>query len=356
MKIAYVTSSLKQCGPNVVLKNIISNLSQSERDTAEVFFLTESKDNYFEDLDVKQSKVKTLNQLKNELYEYDIIHSSGIRPDVVCAYLKVKSKFHRKKIKITTTIHNYVFQDLYYEYGIMTSLLAGFLWCFSWLFFNKIVILSNHANQYYWFLPKTKKIIINNGITINHKNRSGFSLRSKLSIPVDAILIGSCANLTATKGLDIIIRQLNQGNNIHFVVAGEGKEKEKLIKLSHECEVQNKVHFITFQASPFDFIEQLDIFMMPSRSEGFGLTVIEAVQLKVPVITSDIPIFKELFNGMVRMFALQSPSSLITEIIYTFNNKALLSAKAFDLSQQKYTAEIMSQKYFNLYFSLKSGD
>lgn len=348
MKIAYVVSSKKKCGPNIVILNIVKELANKHE--MEIFFLDESDDDVFECVNVKSTQIKKASDLKEHLKRFDIIHSSGIRPDALVVLCKV---IYRVKCKIITTIHNYVFQDLYYSYGLVKSLIWGLLWCSIWLFFDKLVILSKNADNYYWFLPSAKKNIIYNGIDDNDclQNKK-CNYRKEFNIPDDGILAGSCANLTKCKGIDLVIQTLTKEHKIYYIVAGDGIEKHNLINLVKARKLHERVYFIDFLDEPESFMFQLDVFLMPSRSEGFGLTVLESTKLGIPVITSNIPIFMELFDQMCLTFDIKNPSTLIDVITYAKKNRLHLSQKFHAIFQDRFTSSKMATKYENVYNNL----
>ncbi len=99
-------------------------------------------------------------------------------------------------------------------------------------------------------------------------------------------------------------------------------------------------------------MSQLDVFLMPSRSEGFGLTVLESTKLGIPVITSNIPIFMELFDQMCLTFDIKNPSTLIDVITYAKKNRLHLSQKFNAIFQDRFTSSKMATKYENVYNNL----
>ncbi|HFS3693635.1 hypothetical protein, partial [Escherichia coli] len=80
-------SSKKKCGPNIVILNIVKELANKHE--MEIFFLDESDDDVFECVNVKSTQIKKASDLKEHLKRFDIIHSSGIRPDALVVLCKV---------------------------------------------------------------------------------------------------------------------------------------------------------------------------------------------------------------------------------------------------------------------------
>src|SRR5665647_3488542 len=79
------------------------------------------------------------------------------------------------------------------------------------------------------------------------------------------------------------------------------KRADKLVCVSNTL----KTHYLKY----FDF------FIMPSRSEGFGLALIEAIQQKIPVICSDVAVFRELFHeDEVTFFKSEDLPSLVSAL------------------------------------------
>lgn len=348
MKIAYFVSSLKKCGPNVVIFGLIKQLKNKY--DVEILYLDEEKDNFLAGAGANVTKVENIKHLRCLFSRFDVVHSNGIRPDLFSIIAKIT---YRKDFKLVTTIHNYVYQDLYYSYGLMHSIFYGTLWGFIWLFFSKVVVLSQQASKYYWFIPKNKKSIIANGIECKkYQAVKVINYRNKYNIPSSAILIGTCANFTKRKGIDIIINELTKRDDIYFIAAGNGIEKGNLVKQVYDCGLQSRVIFMDFLKDPQDFMSQLDIFVMPSRNEGFGLTVLEATNVGVPVITSDLPIFKELFENMTVSFQLNDTSTFSQAVDYLIKNKSTLSKQFRNNMAEKYAVEIMALKYEQVYLDV----
>ncbi|HZS93577.1 MAG TPA: glycosyltransferase, partial [Chloroflexota bacterium] len=58
-----------------------------------------------------------------------------------------------------------------------------------------------------------------------------------------------------------------------------------------------------------------DVVVFPSNQEGFGVPVLEAGLARVPLVLSDIPIFREVSDGLATFFPLDASSATIAERI-----------------------------------------
>jgi glycosyltransferase involved in cell wall biosynthesis len=138
--------------------------------------------------------------------------------------------------------------------------------------------------------------VIYNGIEESRYGRSvSQSLRTRLGITGDAILVGSLGNIRPAKSYDVLIRAaavlLKEGNlrrELHFVIAGHQKPDlmEQLQELIQQNGIEDNVHFIGFNDNTAEFLGQLDYFALSSSSEGFSIATIEAMATGLPVVVT----------------------------------------------------------------------
>jgi glycosyltransferase involved in cell wall biosynthesis len=158
--------------------------------------------------------------------------------------------------------------------------------------------------------------------------------------------------LTKRKGLDQVLHLIAADKNLAYVIIGNGKELTYQKQLSKKNKISDRCQFCGFRSNASVYLRYFDFFVMPSRSEGFGLALVEAVQQKVPVVCSDLQVFKELFNDdEVTFFKLGDQKSLseaLKSAIATGQKKA---GKAYISYLHNFTAKTMAQKYYELYKS-----
>ena len=96
------------------------------------------------------------------------------------------------------------------------------------------------------------------------------------------------------KGQDLLIiafgRLIEKGyRHLSLSIVGEGDSECYLKNLVKDCKLEDYVHFVGMWQQDYlvEHLSDFDLFVQPSRFEGFGLTVAEAMAAKVPVLVSD---------------------------------------------------------------------
>jgi glycosyltransferase involved in cell wall biosynthesis len=90
--------------------------------------------------------------------------------------------------------------------------------------------------------------------------------------------------------------------NVHFVMAGSGELRNKIIELCAQYGISDKVHFTGFLKGieVKEMLHRSDLFIMPSVSEPFGIVPLEAMQANVPIIISRQSGVAELIRNAVK--------------------------------------------------------
>lgn len=109
-------------------------------------------------------------------------------------------------------------------------------------------------------------------------------IRAALGVGNDTVLFGTLGRLAPSKGVDTVIRALQQANLQHaqLVIVGAGKAREELAELAGPG-----VHFAGYTESPQDWLAAMDVFVSGARSEPFGLVFLEAMQAGLPVLATE---------------------------------------------------------------------
>ncbi|WP_370555759.1 glycosyltransferase [Edwardsiella tarda] len=337
--------SLKNVGPNKVAHAIISKLIDREDVYIKVFYIKKEYGLTFP-CDLEHFSLYKI----FKLYKFDVLHSHMLRPDILVGMLPW---FHGKKI---STVHNIVTLDLYYSYGRVVSKVVSFLWLKLWRKFDSVIVLSKNAKKFYEdkIMQRSKLRIIYNGVETTVDDYISSEDHALLSsFKKDSNLLGSLCLANERKGLEQVLYALTYLPNYKFILIGDGPVSSSLKKLSYELNIQDRFLILGFRDNARSFFKYIDYFVIPSRSEGFPLALIEAVVAKRKVICSDLDIFKEVFNNKeVSFFKLDDIQSLVEAIKQSEYNDV---KSAHERMLINYSSKAMAEKYLECYVSGKDN-
>ncbi len=166
--------------------------------------------------------------------------------------------------------------------------------------------------------------------------------------------------LTYKNGLEDLIKSLIYlPSHIKLLLLGEGEDREKLVKISKERGLENRVNFLGFvnQEELPKYLKISDIFVRPSLSEGLGNSFLEAMATKTPVIATPvggIPDFlKDKETGL--FCRTKDPESIAEQVKLFLEDKLLrerIIINAYKMVRQKYDWDVIA-KAMNKLFSHK---
>ncbi len=343
IKIAIILPSLKNVGPNRVAHTLINRLSDKEGVYLKVFYIKKELGLNF----TCDTEVLTLGNVR-KLYTFDVLHSHMLRPDILVGLLP----FY-KGLKIST-IHNIVTEDIQYTHGSVISKIVSELWFRIWNRFDKIVVLSKVAKEYYTeheLKPKKLEVIYNGIDLCIGSNISSEDKEIIKKFKGNSTLLGTLCLANHRKGIEQILYALPFLPNCKFIIIGDGPAREYLENLAISLNVRKRFFILGYRENAKDLLKYIDIYLMPSRSEGFSLALLEAVAAKKTVVCSNIPIFKETFTErQVSFFDLDNTNSLIQAIKNSINNDI---NDAYIRLKQNYSSDSMAQSYHELYMTCK---
>ena len=117
-------------------------------------------------------------------------------------------------------------------------------------------------------------------------------IKQALKKGVNDKIVTFLGRITMQKGPEYFIETahlvLKKMNNVRFVMAGSGDMMEKMIRRAAKLNIMDKFHFTGFLKGEevFNMLAMSDLYVMPSVSEPFGISPLEAMQSNVPVIIS----------------------------------------------------------------------
>jgi glycosyltransferase involved in cell wall biosynthesis len=118
------------------------------------------------------------------------------------------------------------------------------------------------------------------------------TLRARLGVPLDALVIGTVANLRPVKDQATLLRAVASLPTsippVHVVLIGEGPSRPDLEGLAHELGITGRVHFVGAIMNAFRYHHAFDVSVLSSVSEGFPNTLVEAMAASRPVVATRV--------------------------------------------------------------------
>lgn len=347
LRIAVILPSLSNKAPIQVAKDLVAGMILYGINV-EVFYFDEITE---VDFACVTKKLKFCNRIEFE--KFDIVHTHMLRPDAYVWFWRLFAK--RGKTVFISTLHNIVEEDLYFQYGRITSFVFSRLWRLFWSAQDRLVVLSRDAKEYYFsFLSGREATVIHNGRALSltmplndDDEKLILDLKSKYK------LIGCCALLSHRKGIDQIIKVLPMCKDYALIILGDGKVRHELESLAATLGVTDRCKFLGFRKNAQDFLPFLDVYAMPSRSEGLPLALLEAAGNGLATVCSNIAPFREVFTSEeVSFFVLDDLTDLARAIRLAYESRVLLSIAIYKKYASCYTSEVMVKNYLNFFGDL----
>lgn len=133
-----------------------------------------------------------------------------------------------------------------------------------------------------------------NKFNFNNKNKYRKEIRKCLEINLNNFVYGYVGRITKDKGINELLvayrKILDKHNDINLIIVGGDKNDGTIDNdLFNWATNQGSIKFIKNTNYVEKYLSCMDVFVMPSYREGFGMSIIEAEAMDVPVIVSRIP-------------------------------------------------------------------
>ncbi|HSW53682.1 MAG TPA: glycosyltransferase [Ignavibacteriaceae bacterium] len=269
-------------------------------------------------------------------------------PDFAVAYhsqdrkvvMKLKAKFkkelisvaYRQNISLSTPFIGSILYNRYFDYMIACS--QG--------------VAENLINE---GIKKSKVLVIHNTTEIpgNISNISGEQIRNHYGMK-DKIVLGISSWFhKERKGFDILFEAFSKlDDRFVLLIIGIPKENQKaVVEYASTFGIsEEKIIMPGFIDNIYEYYKAMDIFLLPSRSEGFSLALLEAAASGLPIIASDIlgndEFIEHKKNGL--LFNLAKPDELTQHVITLTDNK-ILANQYGSLAEENFIQEFTLERY-----------
>lgn len=154
-------------------------------------------------------------------------------------------------------------------------------------------------------LPEQKVSVIPNGVdTYRFRSLpdSGLAVRAKLGIPPLAPVCGIVAALRPEKNHSLFLRAAaltaKHRPDAHFIIVGDGPEREKLERIASGAGMARSVHWVGSRSDIPQVLSAFDVFALTSHNEANPVSILEAMACEIPVVSTRVgSIAESVFDG-----------------------------------------------------------
>lgn len=368
MRILHIINNLGSGGAEKLIESITPIMNQYQYIDVEVLIL-DDKNNVFDNKllenEIKLSVVpiRKMRNPMNIFYirnfilkgEFDIVHAHLFPTNYWTSFVS-KTIFKNKPIFITTehSTHNKR-RDKWYFRSIEKYIYNNY---------DKIISISQETqdNLITWLKINNdinnKFTVIENGIDLKKFTKAIPYKKKEINkiFNEDTILLCMVGRFNEQKDQSTIIKTIKElPNNIHLLLIGEGELKKYNENLADVLGVSDRVHFLGFRNDIDRILKSVDIVILSSKWEGFGLAAVEGMAAGKPVIVTKVPGLSRIVNGAGLTFEVGNIKELKEKILILLNEEVYkeISDKCL-LRSKKYSIEKMVEKYLEEYKKLRA--
>lgn len=220
----------------------------------------------------------SIKNISNIWYVYRLIKK--VKPDVVHT-AAAEANFHgviaAKLAGVKTIIGE--------EIGIPNhSIIAQKVFSLVYRLADKVIGVSKSVKEH---LVKTGEIPDEKGVVLYNPVSQPKIFPRIESDRFNMVYVG---RLEKVKNVELLLRAFSrmEKKNVQLTIVGDGRERHNLEQLASELRITHQVLFTGFSEEPSQYVCYADLFILPSYSEGFGIAAVEAMFLKVPVLSTNV--------------------------------------------------------------------
>lgn len=300
--------------------------------------------------------------LKRE--RYDVVHAQASE---VSGAVLLAGKLARVPIRVTSYHHTKTFWS---NPGIMNRLVVGMLKIMERLWATRILGVSEACLDVYhpnWRKHPQQFQLCYDGIALKwftqKFNRS--EIRSELNLPANSLVVGHVGSLRQAKNhrtiVDVAERIARQLENVYFLMVGDGALQRQIKMDVQSRGLTSRFVFTGARKDVPRMLAAMDVFVMPSISEGFGIAVAEAQLSGLPVVASNLPSIREALCPEMHEFCRDPLDSkgLAEQVLLLLLDQQLrtnLGRKGREYVSRKFSIDKTVEQLESLYDSAVAND
>jgi glycosyltransferase involved in cell wall biosynthesis len=207
-------------------------------------------------------------------------------------------------------------------------------------------------------VPEEKIRFLVNAVDPNHfaplDPQAKQAMRQKLKLPSDAPIAVFVARLVEIKGAAILLKAWeNVPAPAHLVIIGTGELEEQLKAQAAE-KLPGRVTFTGRIENVYEYLQAADAWTLPSFGEGLPVSLLEAMSVALPVVTTPVGAIPDIIESDVNGLIVPSGDAdalakALTTAISRSSTAIEMGKHARELILQRYSLDAIGRSYLDLY-------
>jgi glycosyltransferase involved in cell wall biosynthesis len=292
--------------------------------------------------------------------KFDVIH--GLEVYSTMALMAIRFA-HKHRIPCVLTCHTAMNSD----FLILLQRLVG--WALRLTKADRLIAVSQASARFSRLLgfPEKRITVVPNGVDLSCFNEEvdALIMRKELGIG-DKPLVVTASRLIKRKSPDLLIlafaKVLKVVPDAKLVIAGSGREEDNLSRQIERLNITDSVFMVgkLMKEEVAQLMAAADVFVLPSKTESFGLVLLEASAAGVPVVCSNsggVPeVFQDGFNAL--LYPAGDDNAMAKAILRLIQDKELakrISANARE-NAGRFTWEMAAERTLRVYEEVLQGN
>lgn len=237
--------------------------------------------------------------------EYEIVVVHHDDPFLELYYLLLN--FFFKKKKFISMVHHCFDKEGETQYGVIKRSLKHFIIMIMFSYSDMIIFVSKAGYISYldtFKIDEQKVRVVYNGIG-SEKLKKGLQVKKEVHDELKIVYIGRLVKLKGVHQLLNVFAELDDKYLIYLEIIGDGPERISLEKEAKNLKIENKICFRGFQDDVTPYLVDADIFVYPSKTEIFGISIVEALAFRNICVANNVggipEIIKDGENGFLNL-------------------------------------------------------
>ncbi len=286
----------------------------------------------------------------------DIVHAHEVKSDVI-AYLA--ARLHR--VPIVTTLHGWIGNGA--KQRVFTALDKRIV-----RRFDRAIVVSRQIEEDLLAagVPSDRLRLLHNAIVVERYRRTGQKgvLAEIVGRAVAPPVLVSIGRLSFEKGHADLVDALGivaaRNHRVSLVLAGDGPERSNLVERIRALGLQDSIHLTGYLDRPQRILEEADLMVLPSHTEGLPNAALEALAMEVPVLATRVGGTPEVIADSVtgRLVPSKTPVALADAIIEFLANRGpwkSMACRGQQLVETQFNFAARTRRLEAIYAELAGG-